>query len=92
MNKIILTLIVMVALSFFSFGSIIAKDKNENEDKKENKVEKKEVKKDCKKECGIALNNCNTETSKIDKAKKDERKANHEKCQKTFTECKNSCK
>ncbi len=88
MNKTILTLIAMLALSFFSFTSIVAKDKNENENKKENNDDKKS----CKKECGVALNNCNTETSKISKEKKAERKANHEKCQKAFTDCKSSCK
>ncbi|MBP7284827.1 MAG: hypothetical protein KBA66_24795 [Leptospiraceae bacterium] len=80
MNKTILTIIAMFAITLFSMTSIVAKDKVE-----------KDGKKDCKKECGKALNNCNTETSKIDKTKKDERKANHNKCQKEFTDCKSSC-
>ena len=58
MNKTILTIIAMFAITLFSMTSIVAKDKVE-----------KDGKKDCKKECGKALNNCNTETSKIDKTK-----------------------
>ncbi|HRG47600.1 MAG TPA: hypothetical protein PLX69_18050 [Leptospiraceae bacterium] len=92
MNKKILTLIAMVAISIFSFTSVVAKDKSENEDKKEDRKERKKADKGCKKECGIALNKCNHETGKIDDAKKDERKASHEKCQKTFTDCKAACK
>lgn len=71
----------MVAISLLSVTTLIAQEKKE-----------KSGKKDCKKECGIALNACNTETSKIDKSKKAERKANHEKCQKEFTSCKTACK
>lgn len=102
MNKNFLTLIAMVAICLFSFTSVVAKDKSEDENKKEDKKEHKDHKKDkkesknedkgCKKECGIALNKCNNETGKIDDAKKDERKASHEKCQKTFTDCKAACK
>ncbi len=84
MNKKLLTISAAIAISLFSVTSIVAKDKEDKGDKG--------GKKDCKKECGIALNACNTETSKIDKSKKDERKANHNKCQKEFTECKAACK
>lgn len=45
MNKSILTLIAMVAICLFSFTSVVAKDKSEDENKKEDKKNTKTIRK-----------------------------------------------
>ena len=48
MNKNFLTLIAMVAICLFSFTSVVAKDKSEDENKKEEHKDHKDHKKDKK--------------------------------------------